>query len=196
MFSDEPRFVLPWHDREQITISWDTRGPLAGPFLMPVESQPVGAYARKWLNKQLDKLEDYLPFDFKVKKDNRPADIRLSVVGEIQLEGLELGPNEYVSGLIIPNEGYHGLALRFAPYTQQQRHTALHELGHAFGLTHPGEGGADPNYTTADTIMSYNVTNPSPWFRPADLQRLQEIWGHDRKDIDPITGIRYNELPS
>lgn len=136
----------------------------------------------------MERLEDYLPFDFKFKEDNRRADIRLSVAnGPIQVEGSGLGEGQSIVGMIIPEGRRHNLVLRRAPYWDpDSKRTALHELGHALGLTHPGEGGTDPSYTTSDTIMSYNVTDPSPWFRPADIQRLQEIWK------DPITGNTYS----
>jgi hypothetical protein len=40
--------------------------------------------------------------------------------------------------------------------------TIKHEIGHAFGLSHPGEkqDGFNPKFNLFDTLMSYNITDP------------------------------------
>ena len=197
MFSDLPQAVLPWHDKREITISWDTTGPLAGPFLAAVESKPVSNYAARlgWFEQEVERLEDYLPFDITVLPDNQPADIRISVVGNIPINA-NLRPGWYVAGMLLPRGSHHDIVLRDAPVSNGATRTLFHELGHAFGLSHPGVGGYDPNYTSEDTIMSYNRVHADTWFQKADLQRLQEIWGHDPTDIDPITGNRYGSVPT
>ena len=54
--------------------------------------------------------------------------------------------------------------------------TITHEIGHAFGLGHPPGGGYDSNYTTYDTMMSYNDVGYVT-FSPSDLDTLNYIWG-------------------
>lgn len=194
MFLDEPRFILPLEPGDRLTFSWDTRGPIEGPFLSPIYSQhSVSNRTRRWFEKRIEWLEDYLPFDVRVKKDNRPAYIQLTVANNaIQPEGLELERGQYVAGMILPQGSYHRIVFRTATtFLFSSKRTIFHEVGHALGLTHPGTGGFDEAYTTADTIMSYNVTDPRPWFRPLDLVRMQELWGHDSKDLDPITGLPF-----
>ena len=54
-----------------------------------------------------------------------------------------------------------------------------HEIGHALGLSHPYEDPRNSNWTTDDTIMSYNISPDGwdTWFSDLDIQALQSIWG-------------------
>ena len=79
-------------------------------------------------------------------------------------------PEEW--GAVIAYENFSG-GVRYDDYIELS--TITHELGHAFGLDHPPGGGYDPNYTTADTIMSYNDTGEIGFSR-SDIQQLDAIW--------------------
>lgn len=189
MFTDRPDLILPLEPGDIFKLSWDTKGPIAGPFSSPIESEHhIPKPARRFMDRVVDRLEEYLPFDFEFKKDNRKAHVRLHIAdARIQVEGVELKPWERITGIVVPQGVRHTVVLADAPYwTSDSKRTAVHELGHALGLSHPGTGGADPDYNSRDTIMSYNVVDDNWWFRPADIERLQEIW--TKPKVDPVTG--------
>lgn len=62
-----------------------------------------------------------------------------------------------------------------------EKNTIIHEIGHALGLAHPFNDPFNENFTTKDTVMSYNIgpNGWDEWFSMTDLKALKSIWGRE-----------------
>lgn len=59
------------------------------------------------------------------------------------------------------------------------RATIRHELGHSFGLSHPGaqQDGYNPAFNQLDTVMSYNVPNPpNEFLTDSDISAYKQVF--------------------
>ena len=65
--------------------------------------------------------------------------------------------------------------------TSLEKNTIIHEIGHTLGLAHPFNDPFNKNYTTEDTVMSYNKgpNGWNEWFSEIDLLALKSIWGRE-----------------
>ena len=63
----------------------------------------------------------------------------------------------------------------------------LHEIGHALGLAHPYGDGFNSNFTSDDTIMSYNpAPSGSVNWRESDIAALKNLWGEAGTNYDAL----------
>jgi len=62
-----------------------------------------------------------------------------------------------------------------------EKSTIVHEIGHTLGLSHPANQPFNPEWTTDDTVMSYNQGENgwNDWFTSVDLNALKSIWGRE-----------------
>ena len=79
------------------------------------------------------------------------------------------------------------------PFTDSEKQTIVHEIGHALGLL---DLAFDPAWNTYDSIMSYNHHRELPiqtWFTEADIKAMQSIWGvEDDNLVLAATNIQDN----
>mgnify|MGYP001306557571 FL=1 len=147
----------------------------------------------QWAVDVFDTLDYYLEPEFVLTNDINQADLRLwgtsghNLISETNtLFGFATPFNADEKGYVdvVVNVEAGILSGDTADSDPENTHTALHEIGHALGLSHPGVYGEDlPNwelYDSEDTIMSYNKPEDgihAGFYSEGDILALQEIWG-------------------
>lgn len=73
--------------------------------------------------------------------------------------------------------------------------TIVHEIGHGLGLSHPNEDPKNVNWSTDDTVMSYNIGHDGwgKWFTDLDVAALIEIWGVEDDNGRGHSGTSLND---
>tara|TARA_B100000214_G_C23949612_1_gene619779 strand:- start:109 stop:1314 length:1206 start_codon:yes stop_codon:yes gene_type:complete len=69
-------------------------------------------------------------------------------------------------------------------FSNFEKNTIIHEIGHALGLSHPFEDPDNKMWNSEDTIMSYNSSPKgwNTWFSEQDLNALRRIWGRENDE--------------
>ena len=163
----------------------------AGP--IEIEAIRVRDEDYEWAIDTFDELDYYLEPEFVLTEDINQADLRLWGTSGYNL----MSETSTLFGFATPfnanEKGYVDVVVNVDAgiasgdndeFDPENTHTALHEIGHALGLSHPGIPGRDlPEwdlYDSEDTIMSYNHPEDgihAMSYSEGDLYALIEIWG-------------------
>ena len=177
-----------------------------------VEARPVRGEDYNWAIDVFESLDEILEIDFELTSDINKANFRLYGTTGHNLggsggfaDGTQLLKVGYTDVIVNVGETDSDLAASDAINT----YTALHEIGHALGLSHPG---LPPDhetrvgmgvvgikdipywdlYDSKDTIMSYNhnSSGPGQTFTEGDVLALQAIWGEEGQFVQgPIPSV-------
>ena len=199
MYSDEPNII---------EIG---RGGVINQF---VEARPVRGEDYEWAIDLFESLDELLEIDFELTNNKDQANFRLYGTTGHNLDG----SGGFADGTQLLNVGYTDIIVNVGELNSDMEandprntYLALHEIGHALGLSHPGlppiyetrttmgfSGIRDiPSwdlYHSKDTIMSYNhhSSGPGQTYTEGDILALQTIWGEEGEYTSPSI-IRSNK---
>jgi hypothetical protein len=165
-----------------------------------VEARPVRGEDYDWAIDVFEALDYFLEIDFELTNNRDKANFRLYGTTGHNLGG----SGGFADGTQLLNVGYTDVIVNVGELGSDMEandpkntYLALHEIGHALGLSHPGLppivetrtgmgylGIRDiPKwdlYDSKDTIMSYNHSrSPGQTYTEGDLLALETIWGRE-----------------
>ena len=141
----------------------------------------------EFINSTVDEVDEIIGLDFEYSNNIQNSEIVFVSVDRYR----PWGPGDGVAGQVVQtNNRWFVLWRDYTPNSDElidyDKNTITHELGHALGLSHPGERPSNPRYNTIeDTVMSYNDLN-GQWgteFTENDYDALQMIWGAESNKI-------------
>ena len=133
-------------------------------------------------------LDQLIDLDFQIVENPDEAILRIYSVSNFDLW------SQQIVGEVSNQSNYWDILWRDTSVNSLSnfdKNTIIHEIGHSLGLSHPNEDPTNPNWTTDDTIMSYNIS-PDGWdyeLSPSDILALEQIWGTEddlSSPADPI----------
>ena len=147
---------------------------------------------RNWIKTLIHHLDASLDVDFKEVRNSSDAQLRFLAAKHVSKPWSRdtTGESIWNPSAGIASTGLATVLVKKQKQTSDQMATITHELGHALGLKHPKQKPYSPEFSTANTIMSYNEAQHPDFiykeFTINDLNALASIWGAESDQSLPL----------